>query len=251
MSTPGGSHSDTLPPITETFGAILLGTFVGLILYGLNVHQTIRYLRNFPHDVQRLKSMVIIVFIVDTFHSVFGVHMCYYYLVMNAFHEDALLDGVWSIRLLAPFTMMMVLVVHGFYVRRLYKIGPQFKAVVIVALCLMLGEAASTMVITVETYMIPTFSEWTRHGWLTAIPFGFSLAADVVLSSTLILILHTSRTGMRRTDSIINVLIVYTINTGLLTRQSLDHRTSSTLRSICPPQNPQLETCPGAACAGR
>lgn len=69
-----------------------------------------------------------------------------------------------------------------------------------------------------HSFIIPTFSHWQSHAvradstttsdpysrptpfvqWLTALPYAFSLATDVILTSTLILILHKSRTGMRR-----------------------------------------------------
>ena len=83
--------------------------------------------------------------------------------------------------------------------------------------------------------------------WLSAVPFGFILATDAILTGSLIYWLHRSRTGFQEyvpdhasitslyvgvrsskqscvsahgtrefgsTDSLLNVLIVYTINTG-------------------------------------
>ena len=45
-----------------------------------------------------------------------------------------------------------------------------------------------------------------------------STVTDVLLTSILVYSLHKSRTGIKRTDSMINVLIMYAVNTGLLTR---------------------------------
>ncbi|OJT15861.1 hypothetical protein TRAPUB_1513 [Trametes pubescens] len=47
-----------VPALDNTFGAVLLGTFVGLILYGLTLHQSYRYLRLYPNDSRALKCLV-------------------------------------------------------------------------------------------------------------------------------------------------------------------------------------------------
>ena len=46
---------------------------------------------------------------------------------------------------------------------------------------------------------------------------GIASLADTIMTAALIFSLHRSRTGVKRTDSLINVLILYAINTGLLT----------------------------------
>ncbi|KZP34747.1 hypothetical protein FIBSPDRAFT_915860 [Athelia psychrophila] len=45
----------------------------------------------------------------------------------------------------------------------------------------------------------------------------FGVASDLFLSITLCFLLHRSRSGVKRTDTMINVLILFTMNTGLLT----------------------------------
>ncbi|KAI0373627.1 hypothetical protein BV20DRAFT_962846 [Pilatotrama ljubarskyi] len=207
-----------------TFGALLLGTFVGLILFGLTAYQTGLYLRMYPTDVQRLKAMVITLFFADALHSVLCIHLCFYYLITSRTDFSLLQDGVWSLRLLTPSTGIIVFLVQGFYARRVYMLGRQFKACVFLVVALMIGEIVSVLYATVDTFIIRSFARWASHSWLSAIPFAFSVAIDVVLTTTLIVILHKSRTGMRQTDSLLNVLIVYTVNTGLLT---------STLSILC------------------
>ncbi|KAL1949891.1 hypothetical protein VTO73DRAFT_8772 [Trametes versicolor] len=215
--SPGVQSDGFTSHFDETFGALLIGTYIGLTLFGLTVYQTVRYLRMYATDVQRLKVTVITVFLTDTTHSILCIHLCYYYLVTSQSNRALLDDGVWSIRLITPLTSIIVIVVQAFYARRIYVMGSQYKIPLFIVMALMLGEAITVMVTIVESFIIPTFSHWKSHAWLTALPYAFSLATDVILTSTLILILHKSRTGMRRTDSLLNVLIVYTINTGLLT----------------------------------
>ena len=44
---------------------------------------------------------------------------------------------------------------------------------------------------------------------------GLAALADTLLTTALIFSLHQSRTGIKRTDGIIDVLILYAINTGM------------------------------------
>jgi len=45
--------------------------------------------------------------------------------------------------------------------------------------------------------------------------FATGIPADVLLTTLLCICLHTSRTGLTRTDSVINLLILYSIETGI------------------------------------
>ena len=46
---------------------------------------------------------------------------------------------------------------------------------------------------------------------------GIASLADTIMTAALIFSLHRSRTGVKRTDGLINILILYAINTGLVT----------------------------------
>ncbi|KAI0658169.1 hypothetical protein C8Q70DRAFT_1055165 [Cubamyces menziesii] len=53
--------------------------------------------------------------------------------------------------------------------------------------------------------------------WIVAAAYGSATAADTVLTSTLIYALLKSKSGLRRSDGVVETLVLYTINTGLLT----------------------------------
>ncbi|KAI0353798.1 hypothetical protein OH77DRAFT_1427101 [Trametes cingulata] len=82
---------------------------------------------------------------------------------------------------------------------------------------LMIGELGFVIASTTEAFLQPSFATWEHFTWLISAGFGCAVGADIVLTTSLICILHRSRTGFKSTDSMIDVLIVYTINTGLLT----------------------------------
>ncbi|KAI3600676.1 hypothetical protein WG66_014174 [Moniliophthora roreri] len=53
--------------------------------------------------------------------------------------------------------------------------------------------------------------------WLSILVNALAAAGDVYIAATLCWLLHSSRTGFRRSDTIIKKLILFTVNTGALT----------------------------------
>ncbi|KAI0648826.1 hypothetical protein C8Q79DRAFT_924268 [Trametes meyenii] len=144
------SLPSTIPALDSTFGAILLGTCFGLMLYGLTVHQSYQYFRLYPNDIPVLK---ILVFPDPSSHVFCGypvalpmaivlalwkrstrcsVFTCgnisvllvgkvsplmsgdsYYYFTTNYFNPIALLSGIWSLRLIPIVTGSVIFVCHG------------------------------------------------------------------------------------------------------------------------------------------
>ncbi|KAI0668078.1 hypothetical protein C8Q78DRAFT_1048224 [Trametes maxima] len=60
-------------------------------------------------------------------------------------------------------------------------------------------------------------ADFGHVSWSISVAYGIAVIVDVILTSTLVFMLRRSRIGSRRSDSLIHVLILYTVNTGLLT----------------------------------
>ncbi|KAH9895981.1 hypothetical protein C8Q73DRAFT_789768 [Cubamyces lactineus] len=223
-----------IPALDNTFGALLIGTFVGLIQYGWTAHQCYRYYRMYPADTWILKSLVTAVLVLETFHSVLCMHICYYYLTTNYFNPLALQKGVWSINLLGVITGAVIITSQSFFLRRVYLIGRKFRPLVAFAvsycaylllvaevLCLgqallLIGEFGFSTAVTINTFLHPSLHT-SDQAWMNSAGVGMAVLADTILTAALIFSLHRSRTGIQRTDSIIDLLIMYAINTGLVT----------------------------------
>ncbi|KAI0822121.1 hypothetical protein BC628DRAFT_698975 [Trametes gibbosa] len=221
-STPNGTAPDPLatPPqlqsLDDTFGALLIGCFVGFIQYGWTVNQCYTYFSAYPNDRRALKSLVATVLVLETFHTILCMHICYYYLTTNYFNPAALEKAVWSINLLGVVTGAVILASQSFFLRRVWMIGQKFRPLVIVAGVLLVGEFGFATAVTVDTFVHPTLHN-NNQAWMNCAGVGMAVLADTILTAALIFSLHRSRTGIRRTDSLIDLLIMYSINTGLVT----------------------------------
>ncbi|TBU41408.1 hypothetical protein BD309DRAFT_274797 [Dichomitus squalens] len=58
----------------QTIGADLLGTFFGLIFYGLSVHQLYKYYRLFAVDALIIRILVLLVMALQTLHAILTMH---------------------------------------------------------------------------------------------------------------------------------------------------------------------------------
>ncbi|KAI0656142.1 hypothetical protein C8Q70DRAFT_393599 [Cubamyces menziesii] len=210
-----------LPSLNNTYGALVLGTCFGLMLYGLTVHQTYRYGRLYPRDVPWLKGLVAGILTLETLHTTLCIIAVYYHLVLNYFNPASLLEGHWSTRLLTPTTGLTIILCQSFYVFRVYQVGSHFvyKSLVSAAIVCMFCSfdlPGFMIAATIEGFRL-SLNDFQHVSWLVSAIFGCAVLADICLTGTLVVVLLRARTGFRRTDSLIEVLIIYSINTGLLT----------------------------------
>ncbi|EIW55351.1 uncharacterized protein TRAVEDRAFT_51475 [Trametes versicolor FP-101664 SS1] len=141
----------------------------------------------------------------------------YFYLVTNYFKPEALLRQTWSASTLPALTGLIVAVTQAFFARRLFLLNRGYLVIVVFALLLLLGELGFSVACTVEAIIQPSIFDVQNFQWLSIAALAFIIGADGLLTTLLTIVLCRSRTGFKSTDSILNTLIFYTINNGLLT----------------------------------
>ncbi|KAI0648729.1 hypothetical protein C8Q79DRAFT_946776 [Trametes meyenii] len=203
--------------IPKTFGAYLICTCLGCIMLGLTIHQTYRYFRFYPNDILSLKLLVILVLVLDIAHSISSMHICYFYLVSNYFHPQRLWNSVWSFRMIILEMGLLIIVAHCFYARRLYLLANK-NVIPAIMIGLLLGaELALCITATVDSYRSVSFHNFEHYSWVMWGILSVAVVVDIFATTALTYYLRKSRTGFVKTDSIVDILMVYTINTGLST----------------------------------
>ncbi|KAG6827033.1 hypothetical protein H0H92_013493 [Tricholoma furcatifolium] len=87
------------------------------------------------------------------------------------------------------------------------------------------GLIATTSILTFVTgfafasraYQVKTFANFSKISYFLYIALGSGVVVDLVIAGTLCYNLSQRRTGFKKTDSLVTMLIVYSINTSLLT----------------------------------
>ncbi|KAJ3810351.1 hypothetical protein EV368DRAFT_80685 [Lentinula lateritia] len=162
------------------------------------------------------------VMIVDTLHQALIAHTVYTYLITNFGNAPELLNTVWS--------LLAEVLVNGFtavfLAHRVWQLSNGNIWISVPAFLLVAAEFVSVFVFGVigltRVHTFVELSDILKASY--SITSGLSITvnvlaavADTYIAGLLTLLLHTSRTGFQRSDSIINKLIIFSINTGALT----------------------------------
>ncbi|KAL7278341.1 hypothetical protein ACG7TL_008317 [Trametes sanguinea] len=200
-------HALGLPSVASTSGASYIGIVIGMMLYGLTVHQGYRYYKMYPQDKIYLKVLVSVIF--------------YHYLVSESFNVAGSVYCHWTIRSTFIITSMILLSCGMFYCFRVYIIGGRYRWLVIPAVITMTAAFVFGMIAGIKAIVfVRELTDLRRISWLVSVAYGFVVATDVILTGSLIFVLYRLRSSSEsssRSNSILDTLIVYTINTALLT----------------------------------
>ncbi|KAF4571498.1 hypothetical protein EYR40_007970 [Pleurotus pulmonarius] len=80
-------------PLTDSFGAMLVGGLITMMMYGITNLQTYFYYYAYPKDPLRLKLLVTALWVLDTLHVILMGHALYYYLIKSYGKPSQLEEG--------------------------------------------------------------------------------------------------------------------------------------------------------------
>ncbi|KAH7335652.1 hypothetical protein B0J17DRAFT_629899 [Rhizoctonia solani] len=202
--------------LDNTFGATLIGVMLATFTYGIATIQLYGYL-NTHRDSSRMTHFYVSNRVgalgFDTLKVICICHMQYYYTISNFGKFPALLSTTWSLSHLPKACCMHD---HGDHIH-----GSVFRCPAYVKLrktCAIVSNATKSH----KSDRCNDSRIWLGInsagvgsqgiGWL-----GSVAVCDILLVCSLTTVLATQRTGFKRTDILINRIILLTINTGLLT----------------------------------
>ncbi|KAI0040066.1 hypothetical protein FA95DRAFT_928202 [Auriscalpium vulgare] len=202
-----------------TIGVEYFGVIFSTILYGVTCIQTFHYFRSVKagSDVWWIRAMVITLFVLDTTHEAFLIHVPYHYLITHYGDPEALLKNIWTIPFSIVISSSVAFVTNSFFVYRIWKLS---SSKVVSAFCFVgaVAELAGSLVYNARLYLNEDMVKAEVSLKATGlIAISIAAASNVVISATMIFYLHGSRTGVRRSDSVITKLIVLVVSTGTAT----------------------------------
>lgn len=102
------------------------------------------------------------------------------------------------------------------FTRRVYRLGNGNRLGTFLIVSLSVLDLTCGLIITAKAFTMKTFTEVDGLASLMYLVFAAGTLSDLSVAFALCYLLLRSRTGFPRTDSLIGVLIMYTVNTGLL-----------------------------------
>ncbi|KAF5385814.1 hypothetical protein D9615_002201 [Tricholomella constricta] len=171
----------------------------------------------FPHsfEIERFSSRSL-----DTLHVALITHALYYYVISNYGNASAIDSAVWSLIAQVFLTCTIEVIIRGFFARRVWLMTNCNNYFLVCITLPSLLSFATGFGAAGRAFGIRNFESFRSVSYLFYLSLAAGVVSDVLIAGQLCLYLLRSRTGVKNTDSTLNVLMLYTINTTLLTTYS-------------------------------
>ncbi|KAF9059048.1 hypothetical protein BDP27DRAFT_528006 [Rhodocollybia butyracea] len=198
-------------------GAMLLGIIVSAILYGITLVQALYYYNRYRTDAWYMKSLVAATIVLDTLHMGFVIHTIYFYLITKYYDNEQLNFMIWSVLAEAIPTGVTGALVQTFYTIRVWRLSKRNYVLATLIMLFVLGQTGCGVAWVIISLQLSTYEQLLGISGLTLSINALSTAADVIIAASLCYLLARSRTGFKHSDTMINNLILFGVNTGLST----------------------------------
>ncbi|KAI0334812.1 hypothetical protein GY45DRAFT_1367269 [Cubamyces sp. BRFM 1775] len=203
--------------LDATMGPLLIGVILAAVMYGVSCSQMYYYYTRYPRDPWHIKLLVTAVWTTDSIHQALISHSVYWYLITEYGNPTALTLLSKTIIVEVFFNAFTGLFVQSFFAARVWKLSGKKLYLVIPVGILVAGEFSVAMAYSIKALYLNTFVDLVQIKGLSISINAFAAAGDVTIAAILCTILHRSRTGFSKSNTLINRLMVFAVNTGLLT----------------------------------
>ncbi|KAL1723790.1 hypothetical protein EV715DRAFT_269152 [Schizophyllum commune] len=179
----------------ETVGALLVGGIVSTAFYGVLFMQTCIYFRRYPEDSIYLKGITISVALIS--------HALWHYLVVNYGNFPSIEKLVWYV-VPDPYECYVrnahppVLHSPSIYIEREKVVPGVVHSLALLGLIPQIAQESSAV-----RAIVPS-------------SFAITAGTDIIITASLVYYLQFRKTKNERTDSVVNKLIMMSVNNGLL-----------------------------------
>jgi len=212
---------DAVAPVSasydNTLGAAFIGGIFASILYGVTCVQAFIFFNSDRKQSLYLKTIVLTLWILDTLHLIFVCYALYWYMVTNYTNPAVLISLPWSISAGILLTPTSDTIVRSVFTYRVWILSGKNRLLTFPLVLAVFLIQLDGLVSGIKGFLSDTFGKLGEITWVLYAGFTLSVVADFAIAITLCYYLYRSRGGIKRTDSLITVLMMYTINIGLLT----------------------------------
>ncbi|KAF9525563.1 hypothetical protein CPB83DRAFT_859212 [Crepidotus variabilis] len=207
-------------PLDSTFGALFIGLVVSAILHGICLLQAFTYFQKYKHDAWYVRYAVITVVSFDAIHLLLVSIGVYHNLIKN-FHQPERLEKLtWPLLIEVIFPGVNGAIVQIFYTFRIWRLSNgNYLLCGIISFLILCEVGAGTTWVAISMTM-KTYRELLQLDPVGITMDCLSTSIDILICLSLCILLNNSRTGFKRSGSVINQLIVYVVGTGLITTLS-------------------------------
>ncbi|KDR72274.1 hypothetical protein GALMADRAFT_253097 [Galerina marginata CBS 339.88] len=207
-----------LVTLGNTIGAVLLGTVGACILFGISTVQAYMYYTTYTKDWVFQKVIVGTLTALSAGHLLCLIHIVYYYTIEQFGNPAGLAKIVWSFRVQTIFNIIIIVIVHGLYIHRIWRLGSRYSRVWPGILVGLLGCATVIGVFLIyHAFRLHSFADIHEATWVLYAIFGTTTTMDFLIAASMCYYLNKSRSGFARTNNLVFTIMQYVLISGTLT----------------------------------
>lgn len=187
-------------------------------LSGVNTLQMYSYFHAYPKDPLMQKCAVAILWMLDVFHLALTIQAVYQYAVTGFGDLNGLLVIHWSIQAQVLLNILVIAIVHCLYTLRVWKLSGYHRGFLgYISATVVAGGFAIGLVFAYKVFTANLFTDFNKMAWVISAALGTSTAIDFFIAAAMCWYLYKSRGVGTRLNSRIDVVMQYTLGSGLLT----------------------------------
>ncbi|EJD07252.1 uncharacterized protein FOMMEDRAFT_149763 [Fomitiporia mediterranea MF3/22] len=216
-STPPPDQGSSETTFDTTVGVLYITAVCSMGLWGAATLQMYHYYNNYQSDSGWLKTYIFAVWFLDTLHQTLLVASDYRYLIIGFgdFTQLMQIDILFVIALLVG--GLICAMVQFIFLMRVWKLSEKNIILSGTISLLIVGQLVATCLYFVKALQYEDFGRLKGYMSLTRIVDAVNATADTAIALCLVVLLHRNRSGFKDSDTTINRLIVFVVNTGLVT----------------------------------
>ncbi|KAI0746744.1 hypothetical protein C8Q80DRAFT_793006 [Daedaleopsis nitida] len=203
--------------LDNTLGAAYVGNIFAATLYGLTTLQTYTYYNRSSKDSGLLKSLVAMLWILDTLHVVLICHTVYTYAVTHFGSLAALQKPTWSVVAQIVVTGVSDGIIRAVFCYRIYILSNQHRLLFVVNGLASTLMVANNFALTVKCFQISVYSDLDKISWLFYFNLSAAVVSDALIAASMCWLLATRSSSFMTVNSTVRTLVLYSVNTGVIT----------------------------------
>ncbi|KAH7908458.1 hypothetical protein BJ138DRAFT_1115844 [Hygrophoropsis aurantiaca] len=219
--------SSTPPPLAPVgtvainigpeFDGMYTGILLATVLSGITIVQGWIYLNN-NRDTWLLRSLVLFLISADILTTSLDLRLMHRYLVENFGNLTELVVAPYEIITEYAVTVLIVFLVQLFFLSRVYMLRKEKWIVALVIAVFATAAVVTGFVAIADLAHHPrvAFLTSTANKVLFGINGSFSAVADIIITAALTWTFASSKKGIKRSDTILQKLLMYVVSRGLL-----------------------------------
>ncbi|KAI6013083.1 hypothetical protein BKA83DRAFT_684041 [Pisolithus microcarpus] len=206
---------------TETVESLirgpLIGTLLGLVLYGVTFLQAFFYFQTYVDDRIVLKLLVALVVILETAHAALSVFVMDYYLIAHYGQVQVLQSATWVSAVMYLIVSLIDFVAYLYFTWRVWAFTKKMWTVIF----MILVAVSRTTISIVPSFWSVLSTTWDlylkRSNRLLLAGSALFLFGDIFSACIMAYYFEKNRHGLRSTHALINRILIFVVATGAIT----------------------------------